>query len=160
MVFLAKNPRLHASHRDGRPSLYAREQFFLPEIFCCVFNDVKAIFATLLSRPQLRKRIAQTSKIAIEFSPKVQCLSHLDSTQSERKDQKPQAISEMHEGQRASSSPKRTNDTVVFTTTLNQSLATVDAPDLERPVESDDSGVECSPVGPPDAHDESSHSPC
>ncbi|KAH9976133.1 hypothetical protein BGW80DRAFT_902684 [Lactifluus volemus] len=101
-----------------------------------------AIFATLLSRPRLRKRLAQTSKIVIEFC------------------QEPQAGSETHEGQRASSLPKTTDDTVAFTTILNQSLATGHAPDLEETVESDDSGVECSPVGPPGAHDESSDSPC
>jgi hypothetical protein len=157
MVFLAKDARLHASHRDSRPCLYTSEQFFPLEIFCCVFNDVKAIFETLLSHPQLRKRIAQTSEIAIEFSPEVQCLSHLDSTQSEKKDQKPQARSEIHEGQRASSLPKRTDDTATFTTMLNQSLATAHAPET---VESDGSGVECSHVGTPVAHDEPSHSPC
>jgi hypothetical protein len=71
MDFLAKNAHLHASHGDGRPSLYPCEQFFLLESFCCIFNDVKAIFATLLSRPKLRKRMAETSKIVIEFSPEV-----------------------------------------------------------------------------------------
>ena len=72
MVFLAKNAHLHASHCDCRPSLYACEQFFLLEIFRCIFNDVKAIFATLLSRTRLRKHIDETSKIVIEFSPEVQ----------------------------------------------------------------------------------------
>jgi hypothetical protein len=72
MGFLAKNACLHASHRDGRPTLFICEQFFLLEIFYCIFNDVKAMFATLLSRPQLRKRIAETSNIVIKFSPEVQ----------------------------------------------------------------------------------------
>jgi hypothetical protein len=160
MGFLVKNDHLHVFHRDGRPSLYACEQFFLLEIFCCVFIDVKAIYGTLLSRPRLRKRIAQTSKIAIEFSPEVQCFSPLDSIQSERKDQKLQARSEIHEGQRAPSLPKRTDDTVSFTTMLNQSLATAHAPDLMESVENDGSGIECSPAEPLVTHDEPSHSPC
>jgi hypothetical protein len=100
------------------------------------------IYDTLLSRVQLRQRLAEDSDVEIGFSPEVQCLSHLYFTLSERKDHKSHASakSEIPGGQRGSSLTERTNDNVSFLMTPNQDLTTADA-GLGGTVTKDDSEV-------------------
>ncbi|KAH9957553.1 hypothetical protein BGW80DRAFT_1380918 [Lactifluus volemus] len=105
--------------------------FLLPKVLVFMFFSstvgpmyTNVIYDTLLSRVQLRQRLAEDSDVEIGFSPE----SHAS------------AKSEIPGGQRGSSLMERTNDNVSFLTTPNQDLTTADA-GLGGTVTKDDSEV-------------------